>query len=41
MFFEVRSESIDAFGSKHSVYAKANKFKVPFKKDAPVPDPLP
>ena len=41
LFFEVRSESIDAFGSKHSVYAKANKFKVPFKKDAPVPDPLP
>tara|TARA_R100001086_G_scaffold44335_1_gene19603 strand:+ start:4799 stop:7171 length:2373 start_codon:yes stop_codon:yes gene_type:complete len=40
LFFEVRSESIDAIGAKNSGYAKANKFTVPFKKAARVPTPL-
>ena len=39
--FRVRSESIDAIGSKHSSYAVANDFVVPPKDVADVPIPLP
>ena len=38
--FRVRSESIDAIGSKHSAFAVANDFLVPFT-TADVPTPLP
>ena len=38
--FKVRAESIDAIGSKHSAFASANDFLVPFTL-ADVPTPLP